>query len=77
MIISGRAMKLWTDCYEIWDRDGRVLYRVEAVSPQRMQAYLAAFAVGYSHVLPVRVMRQDVLGEFAEVDRREAPHETA
>ena len=70
-------MKLLTDCYEIWDRDGRVLYRVEAVSPQRMQAYISAFTLGYSHVLPVRVMRQDVLGEFAEVDRREAPHETA
>lgn len=69
-------MKLLTDSYEIWDRDGRVLHRVEAVSPQTMQAYLDAFAVGYSHVLPVRVMRQDVLGEFAEVDRREAPHET-
>lgn len=70
-------MKLLTDCYEIWDRDGRVLYRVEAVSPQIMQAYLAAFAVGYSHVLPLRVMQRDVLGELTEVDRREAAHETA
>lgn len=73
-------MKLLTDCYEIWDRDGRVLYRldrVEALSPREIQAYVSAFAAGYSHVLPVRVMRQDVLGEFAEVDRREAPHETA
>lgn len=70
-------MKLLTDCYEIWDRDGRVLHKVEAVSPQTMQAYLAAFAVGYSHVLPVRVMQRDVLGEFTEVGRREVPDETA
>jgi hypothetical protein len=70
-------MKLLTDCYEIWDRDGRVLYSVEAVSPQIMQSYLAAFAVGYSHWLPLRVMRKGVLGEFVEVDRREAPNETA
>lgn len=70
-------MKLLTDCYEIWDRDGRVLYRLEAVSPETMQAYLDAFAVGYSHVLPVRAMRKDAIGEFAEVDRREGCDETA
>jgi hypothetical protein len=72
-------MKLLADCYEIWDRDGRVLYRldrIEALSPQTMQAYLDAFAVGYSHVLPVRVMRKDAIGEFVEIDRREGCDET-
>jgi len=69
-------MKLLTDCYEIWDRDGRVLYRLEAVSPQKMQAYLDAFAAGYSHVLPLRLMAKDTLGEFTEIDRREGCDET-
>lgn len=73
-------MKLFTDCYEIWDKDGRVVYRldrIEDLSPREIQAYISAFAVGYAHVLPLRVMRKDVLGEFAEVDRREAAHETS
>ena len=70
-------MKLWTGNYQIQDRHGRVLYRFVDSTLQTMHEYMDAFAAGYSHVLPLRLLAEDATGEFVEIDRREDCNETA
>jgi hypothetical protein len=77
IIISEKDMKLWTGNYQIQDRYGRVLYRFEDSTLQTMQEYMDAFTAGYSHVLPLRLLAEDALGELVEISRREDCDETA
>jgi hypothetical protein len=64
-------MKLLTGCVYVFDRHGTKLCELTHYSREKYGSYLNAYARTFGEHLPLRLVAEDVLGGYVELDRRD------